>query len=405
VKTFPPSDCPILPVTADAPAPPGTPPPAVDGAALRRAFAGLEDAVARGLVPGAVAAVGTAAGTLHRQAFGWAALTPRRRPLDEDARFDLASLTKIVATTTLLLRFLERGCLFLEQPVASVLPAFGVLGKERVTFRHLLTHTSGLPAWRDLREDVAAGGDPLRAVLRQPLERPSGAAVVYSDLGFITLGQALSAIGGAPLDVLVRREVLDPLEMTGTGYLPHGPARDRCVATEDLPQRGGVLTGVVHDDNAHLLGGVSGHAGLFAPCADLERFCRLWLGEGRLPLPGAAGAAGGRLLSPATVRLATSDQTGGDARRGLGWVLQPNPFWVPADLCSPGAYSHTGFTGTSLLIDPGTGLYAVLLTSRVHPTRENNSAGAAREVRGRFHNAVWGALEAPPGALAPRSPG
>ena len=388
MKTFPPSDCPILPETPEA--------PGVDGLALRRAFAGLEDAVARGLVPGAVAAVGTATATLHRQAFGWAALTPERRPLDAGARFDLASLTKIVATTTLLLRFLERGRLFLDQPVASVLPAFGAPGKGQVTFRHLLTHTSGLPAWKDLREDVAAGADPLRAVLGEPQERPPGAAVVYSDLGFITLGQALSAIGGAPLDVLVRREVLAPLAMAETGYLPDGPARDRCVATEDLPQRGGVLTGVVHDDNAHLLGGVSGHAGLFAPCADLERFCRLWLGEGRLP--GGDGGAGGRLLSPATVRLATSDQTGGASRRGLGWVLQPNPFWVPADLCSPRAYSHTGFTGTSLLIDPGAGLFAVLLTSRVHPTRENNSAGAAREVRGRFHNAVWGALGAPAAA-------
>jgi CubicO group peptidase (beta-lactamase class C family) len=363
----------------------------VDGAALRRAFGVLEDAVGRGLVPGAVAAVGTVAGTLHRRAFGWAALIPERHPLDEDARFDLASLTKIVATTTLLLRFLERGRLFLDQPVATVLPAFGVLGKGQVTFRQLLTHTSGLPAWKDLRDDVAAGADPVRAVLRATLERPPGEAVVYSDLGFITLGAALSVIGDAPLDVLVRQEVLDPLGMSATGYLPDATARARCAATEDLPERGGVLRGVVHDDNAHLLGGVAGHAGLFAPCADLERFCRLWLGEGRLD-------TAGRLLSPATVRLATSDQTGGAYRRGLGWVLRPNPFWVPADLCSPGAYSHTGFTGTSLLIDPLAGLYAVLLTNRVHPTRENNSAGAARDVRGRFHNAVWGALETVPGA-------
>jgi CubicO group peptidase (beta-lactamase class C family) len=284
--------------------------------------------------------------------------------------------------------------------VATVLPAFGVLGKGQVTFRQLLTHTAGLPAWKDLRDDVAAGAAPLRAVLRTPLERPPGEAVVYSDLGFITLGAALPVIGDAPLDVLVRREVLDPLGMSATGYLPDGAARARCVATEDVPERGGVLCGVVHDDNAHLLGGVAGHAGLFAPCADLERFCRLWLGGGRLDAAGGPG--GGRLLSPVTVRLATSDQTGGAYRRGLGWVLQPNPFWVPADLCSPLAYSHTGFTGTSLLIDPLAGLYAVLLTNRVHPTRENNSAGAAREVRGRFHNAVWGALEAPPGAPAPR---
>lgn len=142
--------------------------------------------------------------------------------------------------------------------------------------------------------------------------------------------------------------------------------------------------GVVHDDNAAVLGGIAGHAGLFSTCPDLERFCRAWLGLGRLD--------GARLIAPATVRLATRDQTGGESRRGLGWVLQPNPFWVAADLCSPRAYSHTGFTGTSLLLDPEVGIFAVLLTNRVHPTREDDSAGAVREVRARFHDAVWSAL-------------
>jgi CubicO group peptidase (beta-lactamase class C family) len=346
----------------------------------------LEDCVSRGLVPGAVAAVGTAGATLHRRAFGWAALTPERRRIDEGDLFDLASLTKVVVTTTLLLRFLEQGRLYLDQPVAAVLPAFGAGGKEHVTFRHVLTHSSGLPAWKDLRlpQGNPEAPAPIAAVLGEPLERPTRSAVVYSDLGFIALGAALSAVGGAPLERLARDEVLGPLGMAESGYTPQPGARERCVATEDLPERGGVLAGVVHDDNAAVLGGVAGHAGLFSTCPDLERYCRAWLGQGRLD--------GVRLISPATVRLATRDQTGGDSRRGLGWVLQPNPFWVPADLCSPLAYSHTGFTGTSLLLDPEAGIFAVLLTNRVHPTRENDSAGAVREVRARFHNAVWSAL-------------
>jgi CubicO group peptidase (beta-lactamase class C family) len=377
-----------------------------------QAFAVLERCVAEGLVPGAVAAVGTAEGTLHRQAFGWASLTPLRRPLAEDDLFDLASLTKIVVTTTLALRYLEQGRLFLEQPLASLLPAFRDEDEDgarrRVTLRHLLTHTSGLPAWKDLRPDHrdgpdaprAAGAPPLEAALSEPLERPPGVAVVYSDLGFIALGTALSTIGGAPLPDLARHEVLAPLKMEGATYLPSAAATARCVATEDIPDRGGVLQGIVHDDNAGAMGGVAGHAGLFATCADLERFCRMWLGMGTLE----GRRDGVPFLSPATVRLATRDQTsqltaqpgsgqpGSDNRRGLGWVLQPNPFWVPADLCSPGAYGHTGYTGTSLLLDPVAGIFAVLLTNRVHPSRENGSAGAVREVRARFHNAVWAAL-------------
>jgi CubicO group peptidase (beta-lactamase class C family) len=343
-----------------------------------------------------VAAAGTAEETLFRAAYGQAQLTPRTRPMPEDALFDLASLTKIVVTAPLLLRYVEQGRLFLDQPVAGVLPAFGALGKAQVTLRHLLTHTSGLPAWRDLRALAPARGPTgspptapptpaaLGRILDTALERPPGKAVVYSDLGYIALGAVLAEVGGAPLDVLARREVLGPLGMRGARYRPGPAGRARAVATEVVPERGGALVGEVHDENAAALGGVSGHAGLFATCADLERFCRLWLGQGHLE--------GRRFLSPATVRAATRDHTGGEARRGLGWVLQPNPLWVPADLCSPAAYSHTGFTGTSLLLDPEPGIFAVLLTNRVHPTREGGSAAAVRAVRARFHNAVWAAL-------------
>ena len=357
---------------------------------LEAPFSLLRRCIEDGLVPGAVAAAGTAGGTLGRAAFGSAQTVPLARPLREDALFDVASLTKIVVTVTVCLRLLERGDLHLDQRVASVLPEFGAAGKDAITIRHLMTHTSGLPAWTNLHARGATRQDALRAVCAAPLERPVGSSVVYSDLGFITLGAVLQQVADQPLDKLAAQEVFRPLGMHDSRYRPSQKDRKRCVTTEVQEERGGAVTGVVHDENAEAMGGVSGHAGLFTTCADLELFCRAWLGAGQLD--------GTRLLSPATVRAATREQTAfagpvaRERRRGLGWVLQPNPLWVPADLCSPQAYSHTGFTGTSLLIDPEAGLFAVLLTNRVHPTREGGSAERIRSVRARFHNAVWAAL-------------
>ena len=361
--------------------------PAIEGA-----FGVLERCVAEGLTPGAVAAVGTAERTLWRAAYGWAELTPERREMREDALFDVASLTKVVVTTSLALRYAEQGKLHLGRRVAALLPGFEQMGKDQVTLRHLLTHTSGLRPGVGVPRDAEGGGPVegsgraavLEAVNRLPLDRPPGTAVVYSDAGFIALGAALEAIGGASLDALAGREVLEPLGMADAQFCPPPAARARCVATEVVPSRGGAVVGSVHDETAALQGGVSGHAGLFATCGDLERFCRAWLGGGELD--------GRRFLSGAAVAAATRDQTGhGERRRGYGWVLQPNPLWPPADLCSPEAYGHTGFTGTSVVIDPHHGIFAVLLTNRIHPTREGTVEQIAT-VRARFHNAIWAAL-------------
>jgi serine-type D-Ala-D-Ala carboxypeptidase len=339
------------------------------------------------MVPGAAAAVGTAGGRLHAGWYGWAQLRPRRRRLTESMLFDLASLTKVVSTTTLTLQAIERGDLFLGQKVASVLPEFGRAGKDGVTVRQLLSHTSGLPAWRDVAHGGKSGEAALENVWRTPLERPGGTAVVYSDLGFITLGEAVCRLAGLPLPALLARDVLEPLGLRETHFSPGKALRTRCVTTEVMETRGGAITGDVHDDNAHALGGASGHAGLFSTLTDLERFCRMWLGGGVLE--------GRRVLSEASIDAATRDQTlGVDPlnRRGLGWVLQPNAFWPAADLVSPRACSHTGFTGTSMVLDPERGVYAILLTNRVHPSRADGSADRIRQVRARFHNAVWAAL-------------
>lgn len=358
--------------------------------ALARTLALLDRSVEEQLVPCAAAEVGTSGGQVTSVHAGWAQLTPRRRRLHAGMCFDLASLTKVIATTTLTLQAVEQGRVYLGQRVASILPEFAALGKQDVTVRHLLSHTSGLPAWRDL-SDCGNPTDALARVWRTPLERPPGSAVVYSDLGFITLGEALVRIHDMPLDQLARRDVFEPLGMNETSYRPaKGPTKDRsrCVPTEALESRGGLIAGEVHDDNAHALGGVAGHAGLFASLEDVGRFCRMWLRSG-------LSDSGRRILSPAAVAAATRDQTGGadpQNRRGLGWVLQPNSFWPAADLVSPVAFSHTGFTGTSIVIDPAFDRYAVLLTNRVHPTRGEGSADRIRLLRARFHNAAWSDL-------------
>jgi len=354
---------------------------------LDRTFDLLRRSVEDGLVPGATAAVGTADGTLRAEAYGWAQLSPRRRRLKIDMIFDCASLTKIVVTTTLALQAIEEGALFLNQRAASLVPEFGAAGKDGVTVRHLLTHTSGLPAWIDLSARAKTRQQALDVVWSTPLARPTETEVVYSDLGFITLGEIVSRALGGPLDRLARERIFDPLRMERARFTPASALHKDCVSTEVVEDRGGTVTGSVHDENCARLGGVAGHAGLFATLSDLERYSRMWLGSGQLE--------GRRLLSGATVAAATRDQTYGiepRSRRGLGWVLQPNGYWPAADLASPTSFSHTGFTGTSLVIDPERGLYAVLLTNRVHPTRGGDSADRIRTVRARFHNAAWSEL-------------
>ena len=352
---------------------------------LDRTFDVLRRAVDDGLVPGAAAAVGTVDGRLRAETYGWSQLKPRKRRLREEMLFDCASLTKIVVTTTLVLRALDEGRLFLRQRVTSLVPEFGTAGKGDLTVRHLLAHTSGLPAWIDVGANGKTRPAALRTVWETPLARPTGTAVVYSDLGFITLGEIVSRVFDAPLARLARDLVFDPAGMSDACFRPADASR--CVPTEVSPDRGGLIAGEVHDDNASVMGGIAGHAGLFATLADVERFARLWLGGGQLE--------GKRLFSGAAAAQATRDQT--DAidpltRRGLGWVLQPNGFWPAAELASPSSYSHTGFTGTSIVVDPTIGIYAVLLTNRVHPTREADSATRVRTLRARFHNAAWSEL-------------
>jgi len=351
---------------------------------LAKVRALVERHVSEGCYPGAVLLVLRRGRVALFEAFGYASLYPEREPMRRDALFDLASLTKVVATTTVALRLVEEGVLSLSDPVSLHLPAFAGRGKDRVTIWHLLTHTSGLPAYAPLYSLLPSPSDALRYICSLDLEYEPGTRVVYSDLGFILLGFLIERATGRRLDELARDLVFEPLGMRDTMFNPPPQLRGRAAATEYCRLRGRILRGEVHDENAWFLGGVAGHAGLFSTAADLAVFAQMLLNRGEY--------GGRRVLSPATVECATRNHTQGlNAARGLGWEVNEGGSSC-GDLMSPRAFGHTGFTGTSLWVDPAYDLAVVFLTNRVHPTRENSCLIRARRL---VHNAVMAALVSP----------
>ncbi|MEM1852646.1 MAG: serine hydrolase [Thermofilaceae archaeon] len=343
--------------------------------------------VEAGCFPGAVLLVARSSRVVLHRAYGYSQLFPEKRPMTTDAVFDLASLTKVVATTPVVLRLVERGELSLDDPVSTYFPAFSSGSKARVRVWHLLTHTSGLPAHLPLYSLLSRREEVYSYVASVNLEYEPGSKVVYSDLGFILLGRIIEMVTGESLDRVVSELVLKPLGMRETTFNPEGDLKERAVATEFCRLRGRVLKGEVHDENAWFMGGVAGHAGLFSTAADLAVYAQMWLNKGSFN--------GVRVLSPLTVELATRNHTQGlNECRGLGWALNCRPCSC-GDLMSPRAYGHTGFTGTSLWIDPELGIFIVLLTNRVHPTRENQCIQRARRL---IHNAVLASIVGESGA-------
>ncbi|MFS8542335.1 MAG: beta-lactamase family protein [Limnochordales bacterium] len=374
-------------------------------------------------MPGAVLAVGSSTKTHLIYATGALQLEPHRRPMTEDAIFDLASLTKVVVTTTGILLLVERGCLALDQPLTDVYPHWRGTIKEAITVRHLLTHTSGLPAWQPLYVWGTGKERVLETIGQMNLHGAPGAQVEYSCLGFIVLGHIIETCTGQSLDEFFREEIAGPLGMRWSGYLPlqylPEDQHHRLVPTERGNEfeaaklrragqlyphlRTGYHPGQVHDGNAwYALGGISGNAGLFGTAEDLLLFAQMWLRA-------LAGSAR-ELISPAMARLSIADHTPGfPDSRGLGWQRQLPPpaprlgagsvpgvqhhdATVPSppvpracgELFGPRSVGHTGFTGTSLWLDPDADLAVVLLTSRLHPVASDHIF----HFRPRVHNAV-----------------
>ena len=322
------------------------------GAAGATAAELIDRALRDEVMPGAVLAAGRddaeplllyVAGDAQRDAAA-------ARPMTADTVFDLASLTKVVATLPSVLYLVGRAEVGLDDPVRRYLPAFGP-GKDAVTVRQLLLHTSGLPDTRRYYQWLHEAAEVRAAALAEPLVGPPGTMVRYSDVGFITLGELVEAVAGCGLDEFVRDVVCAPLGLVATGFRPPAGWADRIAATEIVD--GAAKVGVVHDENAEVLGGVAGHAGLFGTAADLGRYAAAWAGHSS-PMAGLRAEA---------LRCGTEGLGG---RRGLGWGLRHDRWDNMGDGWPESGAGHTGFTGTSLSIDPASGLWAVLLTNAVH---------------------------------------
>ena len=342
----------------------------------------LDAAVRDSAFPGAYAVVGTRAGVVARYGAGKLDWAPSPAPT-EHTLWDLASLTKVVGTTTAVMQLVDRGRLDLDAPVQHYLPEWTGPQKELVTVRHLLTHSAGLPAWRPLYREAPSADSALAAVLATPLDTVPGARMVYSDLGAILLGLVVERAAGERLDSLLARTLFTPLGMHDTGFRPSSLLVLRAAPTEIDPWRQRHLRGEVHDENAYFLGGVAGHAGLFGTAHDLTRFARMLLGGGALD--------GVRIVQPATLAEFTRVQDPRLSHRALGWETA-NGENSAGRRASARAFGHTGFTGTSLWIDPERDAFVLLLTNRVNPTRENRKIGAVRVA---LADAVLAALGAP----------
>jgi CubicO group peptidase (beta-lactamase class C family) len=349
----------------------------------------LDRAVADGAFPGAFAAVGTRAGVVAEYGVGQLDAEDARRP-DRSTVWDLASLTKVVGTTSALLQLVGEGRVGLDTPVVRYLPAWQAPGAGAVTVRHLLTHSSGLPAWRALYKEAATADEALRHVYATGPDTLPGVRYLYSDLGFILLGQLVERVSGMPLAAYDSARVFAPLGMRDTRYRPPASWRRRIAPTEQDPWRQRLVRGEVHDENAVRLDGVAGHAGLFSSGRDLSRLAQLYLRHGALD-----GAT--RLFDSATVATFTRVQDPVRSHRALGWET-PTPGNSAGRRLSARAFGHTGFTGTSLWMDPGRNLYVLLLSNRVNPTRENRKIGAVRTA---LADAVVGALEGAGRVTAP----
>jgi uncharacterized protein YbbC (DUF1343 family)/CubicO group peptidase (beta-lactamase class C family) len=340
---------------AAAPAAPGR---------LSKIDAAVEEAISKGDLPGAVVLVGRGDRTLYRKAYGNRALRPAPEKMTADTIFDIASLTKVVATAPSILRLAEDGKLRLADPVTRYIPDFAAGGGERgkITIEQLLTHRAGFRPDDPIELYTGAPDEIFARKYRQPLASRPGAEFVYSDVGFEILGEIVRRVSGAPLDRFAQDRIFRPLGMRETGFrpLPSTPAGDLSRFAPTEQREGRWMRGEVHDPRAYALGGVAGHAGLFSTADDLAKFCRMILGGGSL--------GGARVLSPLGVEALTRPRFSGDGNvRSLGFDMATGFSSPRGDLFPPGSFGHTGFTGTSLWIDPSSRTFVILLSNRVHP--------------------------------------
>ncbi len=320
--------------------------------------AAIQTAIARHQCPGGVLWL-EHNGVAYHQAYGNRALVPKIEPMTEDTIFDLASLTKVVATTPAVMLLIQRGQVSLDTPVSTYLPQFTGEGRGQVTVRELLTHTSGLPPDLDTNE-WHGYSKAIKMACHTKLQSPPGTTFIYSDINFILLGEIVQRVTKTPLQIFVQRQIYHPLQMTNTSFLPPKSELPRIAPTEMV--KGKPLRGVVDDPTARRVGGVAGNAGLFSTASDLARYAKMMLNNGELD--------GVRIFTPETVKLMTTPRapTAVHVLRGLGWDIV-YPYAGPRGILFPiGSYGHTGWTGTSIWIDPASKTFVIFLSNRNHPT-------------------------------------
>lgn len=348
------------------------------------AFAEINQWVDLKAFPGASLAVGDHGRLIALKSFGKMDSSPSAAPMPVDALFDLASLTKVIGTTTAAEILYDRKKLDLDAPVTRYIPEFaGAPGHDRILVRNLLTHSSGLNSREVLWKQAKDRQGIMNLIYKMPVDWTPGTRYEYRDYNIILMGEIVQRISGMPLDQFLEQNVFVPLGMKDTGFNPSSKLLDRIAPTEqDDVLRHTLVHGVVHDENAYLMGGVSGHAGLFSTASDLAKLAQMYLNGGTYN--------GRRIISSQTIRLFMKRQMiPAESSRALGWDTSLKGSFA-GDLASPDAIIHTGFTGTSIYIDPDRDAFIVLLTNRVNPTRNSTRIGQARPT---IHTAILATLD------------
>lgn len=350
---------------------------------LQRVDGIVAKAIADSAFPGAQLAVVKDGLLVYDKSYGRLTYDPASNPVEEGTMYDLASVTKVIATTSAVMKLVDSGKIGLDDPVAKYLPRFDIGEKAAITVRQLLLHRGGFPPFRRLWLECPDSTAVIDTIAATPLVAPPGDSTVYSDLGFITLGKIVEKVSGMPLDAFVQKEFFVPLRMRNTMYTPPESLRARCAPTElDTSWRKSVVQGTVHDENAAFIGGVSGNAGLFSTASDLAVYMQMLFNRGLY--------AGRRYLGEKTVAEFIEKQAPGQ-ERWLGWDMRSARGSSAGTFFSPASFGHTGFTGTCIWADPTRNLAVIFLTNRVYPTRVNQKIA---KVRPAVNDAVMRALGA-----------
>lgn len=331
----------------------------------------IEQGVEQDVFPCVAYAIGNQAQVLEKGFLGYRSLYPEKMPLLENTLFDMASLSKVISTTMVALKAIEQGKLCLDDKLSYFFD--NCYDKQDITIKKLLTHTSGISSHIPLWTMKIKPKEAVDAILKTEFAYKTESETVYSCMGYILLGRVIEVVYGDTLDNLAKKYVFDPLEMSTACY---NPTSDNVASTEYVKELNSYAKGVVHDENARFLGGVAGNAGVFATLDDMIKFCSMLSkrGEG--------------FLSDRMFEKSIQNYTNGmSENRGLGFLLSGDRASFAGDLFSNGSYGHTGFTGTSIMVDNDTGLYTILLTNRVHFGRENDKIIRFRR---QFHNNIWG---------------